>query len=85
MTSDKLKEVLKAVPFNPFRLHLADGRPIDVSHPELMAVSPSGRIAYVFKENDTHDSGHHIDVLMITDIEVRQSRNGNGKHRRKAG
>jgi len=83
MTSDKLKEVLKAEPFAPFRLHLADGRSIDVPHPELMAISPSGRVAYVFRQGNRHDSGHHFDVLMITDIEVRTARPGNGRQRRR--
>lgn len=84
MTSDKLREVLRAAPFQPFILHLADGRQLEVRHPELMAISPSGRIAYLFQEGDRHDSGHHIDVLMITSLEVR-TRGGGTDRRRRAG
>jgi hypothetical protein len=79
MTSDKIREIHRAQPFHPFVLHLADGRSLAVPHPELMAISPSGRIAYVYATGDQHDAGHHIDVLMIVDIEVR----GNGRGRRR--
>ena len=86
MTSDKLREVLRAEPFNPFVVHMADGRALTVNHPELMAISPSGRIAYLFETGDRHDSGHHIEILMITSIEVRSARPGTGRgRRRKAG
>ena len=71
MTSDKVKEILRSEPFQPFIVHLADGRSLNVRHPEQMAISPSGRIAYVFVSDDQHDSGRHLDALMITDIEVR--------------
>jgi hypothetical protein len=78
MTSDKLKDVMRAQPFRPFVLHLADGRRINVSHPESISLSGTGRTAHVFGSDE---ASHFIDVLMVTDLEVkaRQSRNG---HRR---
>ena len=86
MTSDKLREVLLAQPFYPFVLHMADGRALTVKHPELMAISPSGRLAYLFQQGDSRDSGHHLDILLITDVEVLTGRADNGhKRRRKAG
>jgi hypothetical protein len=86
MTSDKLREVLRTEPFQPFVIHMADGRALPVTHPELMAISPSGRIAYLFETGARQDSGHHIDILMITSIEVQAARPGTGRgRRRKAG
>jgi hypothetical protein len=84
MTSEKIRELHKAQPFHSFVLHMADGRHINVRHPEQMAISPSGRIAVVFTADDQKDSSHYIDVLMITDIEVKSDRPSNGKHRRRS-
>lgn len=83
MTSDQLREVLWAEPFHPFVIHMADGRALAVNYPELMAISPSGRNAYLFEPGDRHDSGHHIDILMITSIEVNSAGSSAGRGRRK--
>ncbi len=37
MTLERLLEVYRYRPFQPFRLQLADGNEIEVSHPEAMA------------------------------------------------
>ena len=68
MTSDRLKEVLTSEPFHPFVIHLADGRNLEVSHPELVAISPSGRTAVVFTRDD---ASHYIDLLLVSDLEVK--------------
>jgi len=75
MTGEKLRELHRAEPFRLFRLHLADGRSIEVRHPELMAISASGRIAVVFVPDAQSNANHHIDTLMITDVEL----SGNGQ------
>ena len=36
--------MLRAAPFQPFDIHLADGRAIAVRHPEMVAVTEGGRI-----------------------------------------
>ena len=82
MTSDKVKEALRAEPFRPFRLHLGGGRALDVEHPELVALSPSGRTAAVYGHDDALEI---IDVFMVQSIEF-LPQNGRGrKGRRKAG
>jgi hypothetical protein len=43
MTGDQLRTALKATPFRPFRLHLADQRKVDVPHPEFALLFPGGR------------------------------------------
>lgn len=82
MASEKLHEVLRAEPFQPFVLHMADGRQIEVRHPELMAISPSGRIAYVFEQGSRRDSGRHLENQRITGLEIR---NAGATRRRRAG
>lgn len=80
--SERLRAVHQAQPFQPFTLHMSDGRSLDVTHPELMAVAPTGRWAMVI---DSAESTHYIDSLLVTDIEVKKPKGKDGKWRRKAG
>jgi hypothetical protein len=41
MTADELIELLEERPFQPLRLHLADGRMREIRHPEMAIVSES--------------------------------------------
>ena len=75
MNIEKLKEVHKAQPFRSFRMHIADGGTIDVTHPESLAYSPKGRTAVVVFPDD---SSQWIDLLLVTRIEI-----GNGRSKRK--
>ena len=68
VTAQKLRELQNARPFQRFIIRLADGREIPVNHPEWMMILPSGRIAHVTQKDD---SVNFIDVLLITDLEVR--------------
>ena len=65
MTIEKIRSLHDARPFRPFTIHLADGRNVRVEHPEFMSRSPSGRTIYVEKPGDV---GHHIDLLLVTDL-----------------
>ncbi len=67
MTKDKLSEVHQARPFQPFRIHLADGRALEVRHPEFLAVSPIGKEAVLFNADGRHEI---IDLPLVTAIEV---------------
>jgi hypothetical protein len=75
MTTVKLRELHNARPFHPFIIHLADGRTVSVTHPEVMAVSPSGRTVHVVHKDDSFNI---IDLLLVTDLEVKS----NGKSAR---
>lgn len=74
----------KAQPFRPFRIHLADGRDLDVVHPEFLARSPGGRTAVLFTADDHMEA---FDLLLVTSLETingktRQRRsNGSGRKR----
>jgi hypothetical protein len=78
MTIDKIRQLYEGRPFQPFTIHLADGRQIVVEHPEFMARAPSGRTVVVYQPNDSFNI---IDLLLVTDLEVQPSTNG--KRRRK--
>ena len=75
MTIEKIREVYDAKPFQPFVIHLADGRHIPVKHREFLATAPSGRTIIVYQPDDSHNI---IDVLLVTDLEIK----ANGKSRR---
>lgn len=82
MVSERLRAVHQAQPFLPFTLHMSDGRSLKVTHPELLAVAPTGRYAVLILPDE---STHFIDILLITDIELKVPKGRNDKWRRKAG
>jgi hypothetical protein len=75
MRIEEIRNYLRAEPFRPFLVRVADGREYRVDHPEFMAISPSGRSVAVYGHDDLADI---IDTLMITSLHI-----SNGKTRRK--
>jgi len=67
MTTQQLRTVYDKQPFQPFVLHLADGREIPVLHREFLFMYPSGRTILVAQPDD---SANIIDLLLVTDIEL---------------
>jgi hypothetical protein len=76
MTIERVRELYDAEPFRPFVLHLADGREIPVLHREFIMTAPSGRTVFVMQPDD---SLNIIDLLLVTDVEIRR----NGRHSKK--
>jgi hypothetical protein len=68
MTIEQLRTLARAEPFRPFTLHLADGKSLDVPHPDFLSHSPSGRTVIVYGEDDAFSV---VDLLLVTRIEVR--------------
>jgi hypothetical protein len=79
MTLEQARSFYKAEPFQPFVFHVADGREIPVS-PEFIMAAPSGRVLIVCQPDD---SFNWIDLLLVTDIEVKPNLHGNGKRRKR--
>jgi hypothetical protein len=67
MTIESLTQVHTARPFQPFRIHLADGRTLEVAHPELLAHPRGGRTIVVFTSPDVFEI---IDLLLVTSLEL---------------
>ena len=67
MEANAIREALRAIPFRPFRLHLADGRVMTVPHPEWFAIAPNGRQAVLF-----HPEGSTaiLEPLLIVSLEL---------------
>ncbi|MCB9934601.1 MAG: hypothetical protein H6840_02830 [Planctomycetes bacterium] len=74
MTRDEITKMYERQPFEPFRIHLADGRAIDVVHREFIAISPTGRTVTVYQPDGDWNL---IDLMLVTDISP--LRNGKGR------
>lgn len=79
MTIEQFRAAYDAQPFRPFVMHLADGRQIPVSHREFILTVPSGRTVVVCQEDDPLNI---VDLLLVTDLELKPFSNGRGKRRR---
>jgi hypothetical protein len=66
MRAENLQEVIRAAPFRPFTLFLADGTRVPVRHPEWIAYA-GGRTAIVIEQDER---SHIIDVMLVTKLEV---------------
>jgi hypothetical protein len=63
-----LREAVRARPFRPFRLRLADGREIPIPHPEYVAVAANGRRVVAFNPDD--DSMSILEPFLIVSAVV---------------
>jgi hypothetical protein len=79
MTIERFQQVLNTTPFQPFTIHLADGKSIPVVSREFVAASPSGRTVVVFSPDDRMNI---LDLLLITNLEV-EPLNGNRTRKKK--
>jgi len=75
MTIERIRELYEVEPFRPFVMHLADGRQISVTHREWLASAPSGRTVIVFQPDDSFNI---VDLLLVTDLEVKNGSRGKG-------
>lgn len=67
MTIEQFRNLYSAEPFQPFTIHLADGRSVAVKHRDFIMPAPSGRTLIVYQPDDSFNI---IDLLLVTDLEV---------------
>jgi hypothetical protein len=79
MTIEQLRTVYDAQPFRPFVLHLADGRSIPVRHREFIMTAPSGRTIVIMQPDDSLSI---IDLLLVTELEIKPAPSGPPRKRR---
>jgi hypothetical protein len=80
-----VREALRREPFETFLMRLADGRSLEVKHPEFVALSP--RRIIVIADDDV-GSWSVIEPLLIVSLDYRSGNTqagngspGNGEHR----
>jgi hypothetical protein len=71
MTANRIRKLLHAVPFAPFKIHLPGGEKLRVPHPDFMSVAPSGRIAVVI---GSKDEVYTLHVFLITALKLEPSK-----------
>lgn len=65
MTTEQLQAMLRAAPFQPFDIHLADGRALTVGHRELVLVTRGGRTVGVAVDDNAIEI---VDLLLVTSL-----------------
>lgn len=67
---ERLRELLRARPFEPFRVYLNDGRHFDVRHPEFMALGRA--IVHIVLPEDGETSDHlaSVQVRNIASVDL---------------
>ena len=78
MTLEQFREAMSKTPFQPFVIHMADGRSLSVPSREYIMHSPTGRTVAVYKPDGVLSV---IDLLLVNELEI-QPENGS-KPRRK--
>ncbi len=68
MTIEQLRKMHQARPFQPFEIHMGDGRSVPVNHPEALAITPPGRTIGVGLADGTIEV---IDLLLVTSLKPR--------------
>jgi hypothetical protein len=68
MTIEQLRRMLQAQAFEPFDIHMADGRSLPVGHPGLLALSAAGRTIYVGLPDGNFEVA---DLLSVTSLKSR--------------
>ncbi|MBI4606622.1 MAG: hypothetical protein HY721_32060 [Planctomycetes bacterium] len=83
MDRQKLRETIRAKPFRPFWLCMADGRELYVAHPEMIFISLDGRLAFI--DSPTGDT-HIVDPSLATGVSYKRAsrRQKAAKRRRSA-
>lgn len=80
MTIEQIKKLYNTQPFQPFVIHMADGRELDVPHRDFIMVVPTGRTLVVACPDGTVDI---IDLLLVTDVVIKSTGNGRPKRRKR--
>lgn len=65
---EELKKVKDRRPFEPFHIHLADGRDLLITHPDNVAWNPGDFTRIVFVGH--RDGWEVVDLTLITSVRV---------------
>lgn len=67
MRIQDIRQAKRAEPFKPFKLHLADGRELQIDHPEFILLSRSERTIVL---DDVGGNIEIIDPLPVTRLSI---------------
>jgi hypothetical protein len=67
MLHDEIRTLLRAKPFQPFRVHSAGGSNVLVWHPDYGFVAPDNRLFIVYEQDMTF---HMLNMVHVTGLEL---------------
>ncbi len=70
MLPDRIRELIHAIPFQPFVVELGSGKCVPVKHPHYVLLSPGGRTLIVHNDEQRMEM---IDVFLITSVSVEKA------------
>jgi hypothetical protein len=70
MTTNEVREVLKASPFTPFSLRLVDGSTVRIDHPEFALLPPGRRAIAIFPKDEGSGGLRYFDVGLVVGLEL---------------
>ena len=73
MIADQVREFMEEAPFKPFKLHLADGKTVEIDHPDFLAYTRDYQMVIVAMPNGACRA---INLANITQIEGHLSEHG---------
>ena len=65
---ERIRQLLHTIPFQPFVIHMADGRQFRVEHPDFVLASPKNQ-SWVIVEEPDNDLMQHLAAMLITGVE----------------
>jgi hypothetical protein len=71
MHADEIKKVLRATPFQPFRVFLPSDKSFSVPHPDFAWLTPNGRTLIIAPVGS--GGVDMLDVPVITRVEIQQA------------
>ena len=67
MTMGVLRDTLRAQPFRPFVIHLANGRTHKIRHPDFVNAEKDGRTFTVVGPDGV---SHVVDLYLVAELEI---------------
>jgi hypothetical protein len=66
ITAREIRDLQRREPFQPFVIHMSDGRAVAVNHPEMILVYRNSVIAAEAKGDEIPESGERLSILHMT-------------------
>lgn len=80
MDFNSLQNAVRRQPFRPINLCLADGRTVEIRHPECMAMNK--RVVIIIDDNSFTQTIEQLSIVSLEDLR-QPPKGGNGAHGRK--
>jgi len=78
MTIERIRAAHQARPFRPFTLLAGGGREYHIPHPEILAVSPTGRTVFITYGEESLEI---IDLLLVESLHFGDGKGGRNGQR----